>query len=146
MIRPTEDVLQQFAEIVIAAHEPHGLSPSIENLGVWYSRLRDLTLKQVEHALFVHSLDHWDKLPTPDGIRESIVGDERDPVEKLQDEVAELRAVVADLQRRIDGESDAAQVKPTLRHKQKRKPGAAVAKPVQLSLLPEVENAGVVGG
>lgn len=138
MIHPTPDVMQQFAEAVLYAHAPYGLVPSVENLMVWHERLKDLTLEQVRIALSDHLDEGPRKLPTPDGIRERIVGDERDPVEALRDEVVELRAVVAELQRQMGVAAEVAPVARVPRQKQKLK---TVAAPAQLSLLPELENA-----
>jgi hypothetical protein len=128
----------KFAKAVLYAHVPYGLKPSAQNLMVWYDRLQDLTIEQVEAALESHVAEWPGVLPSPDAIRERVKGDERDPVEALHDEVANLRAVVADLQRRMGVAAEVSQFKPVLRKTQKRKP---VAAPVQLALSFEFENA-----
>jgi len=108
-------------------------------LKTWHDRLHDLPLGRVQTALDRHVADQPGKLPTPDGIRTTIVGDERDPTERLFDMVAEQAARIAELERRMGVAAEAAPVKPIRRKAQKRK---LVAMPAQLALSFEFENAG----
>jgi len=77
----TNEALAQFAKTVFEATKPYGLKPSVENLTVWYERLKDLPLGSVVAALDCHVAECPKVLPSPDAIRERIVGNEHDPVE-----------------------------------------------------------------